>query len=192
MKIDIKDTLTTVLTALIIIFTALIISLPTAHIAAQGNPSPTEIIMQNSEVEYTLPHPGILPDHPLYGIKKFRDMVWVFLMRDHVRKAEVLLLQSDKKVAMAQALAEKGKWNLTAETLGSAEKDFTEVIEALEMSKQIGSSASEDFIDVVILSNEKHVEVMEDILAATPQGVRSEIEEIIQINIDNYNALNSL
>jgi len=52
-------------------------------------------------VEYNLPYPGILNDHPLYFLKKFRDQFLDFIISDPLKKAEFYLLQSDKFLAMS-------------------------------------------------------------------------------------------
>lgn len=141
-----------------------------------------EIDVEAKKIEYTLPYHGILPDHPLYFFKKTRDSMWVFFTRDNVKKAELLLLLSDKKVAMSNSLAEKGKWGLGGETLLIAEKDFEKLIGVLTISKKQGVSPQEDFVLRVKLSNEKHGEVIEDILIGAPQGDKSNIEEAMKLN----------
>lgn len=60
-------------------------------------------------MEYALPYPGILPDHPLYVFKKIRDAILEFLIVDPVRKAEFYILQADKRLAMALAYAQKDR-----------------------------------------------------------------------------------
>ena len=154
--------------------------------------APTEISMKSVEVEYTLPHAGILPDNPLYPIKRTRDAFWLFLTRDSGKKAELLLLFADKKMVMAQALAEKGKWQLAMETVGAAQKDVEKLLEAVDLSHKIGSSPSRDFLDTVILSNEKHLQQLEDMLKTAPNGVRADLEELMKTNITHYNEMQKL
>lgn len=151
-----------------------------------------EIEVESKEINYTLPHAGLLPDSPLYPIKRMRDALWLFFTRDSLEKAELLRLFTDKKIVMAQAMAEKGKWDLAVETAEISEKDFARMIEAMEMAKKIGSAPTGDFLIQVNLSNEKHFEIMEDILIKAPQGVRMRIEEVMQTNVDHHNALEAL
>src|SRR3989304_6415715 len=58
----------------------------------------------DNKIVYQLPYPGILPDHPLYTLKAVRDRIQVFLTRDNLKKAEIYLLYSDKRLAMGQEL----------------------------------------------------------------------------------------
>lgn len=67
------------------------------------------ITINQDKVVYNLPYPGILPDNPLYFIKGIRDKILELVTRDNLKKAELYLLFSDKRVAMAESLAQKGK-----------------------------------------------------------------------------------
>lgn len=159
---------------------------------AQEESDKDELVVTDKEVVYELPYAGILPDNPLYPMKKFRDAVWVFMTRDNMQKAELILLLSDKKVVMAQQLVDKGKYELAVETLHDAEDDYERIINAMKLSKQIGAEAPAEFESKVILSNEKHLEVMENILKTVPSGVQSSLKDVMQLNVDNYNALREL
>jgi hypothetical protein len=90
-------------------------------IAAQTNPNN---VIQNSEkstevkqIEYALPYPGMLPDHPLYFLKNLRDHIMDFIIRDHIKKAEFNLLLSDKKLAMFTDLYNKNNFVAAKEIL---------------------------------------------------------------------------
>ncbi len=61
------------------------------------------------KVEYNLPYPGILPDHPLYFLKQLRDKILDFLITDPVKKAEFYILQADKRLSMGIALTDEKK-----------------------------------------------------------------------------------
>lgn len=148
-----------------------------------------EISVEAKEVDYDLPHAGMLPDNPLYSLKKVRDSFWLFFTRDNLEKADLLLLFSDKKIVMAQAMAEKGKWELALESARNSEADANRMIEAMEMATKIGYAPSGDFLIMAKLSNDKHYQIMEDMLVKAPSGSRSAMEEIMQTNIDNHNQL---
>ena len=148
--------------------------------------------VEAKEIAYTLPHAGILPDNPLYPFKRMRDSFWVFFTRDNVEKAEVLLLIYDKKIVMAQALAEKGKWELALETVNQSEKDFEKLLSAVETATKIGSSPTGDFMNKAKLSTDKHLEILESLLKTSPQGTRGQIEESMKLNVEHHNTLDTL
>ncbi len=58
-------------------------------------------------VEYSLPFPGILPDHPLYFLKNLRDKILLLLISDPVRKVEFKILLADKHLNMGLFLLDK-------------------------------------------------------------------------------------
>jgi hypothetical protein len=151
-----------------------------------------ETTIQTEEIEYTLPYAGLLPDSPLYFIKRTRDAFWLFFTRDSGKKAEILLLFADKKIVMAQALSEKGKWKLALETIEASQKDVDKLINAVDLSTKIGSALSEDFLDTVRLSSTKHLEIMEDMLKNAPDESRTGMEELMQKNVEQYNRLQKL
>ena len=60
------------------------------------------------EVAYELPFPGkVLPDSPFWVFKVIRDKVWYGLSFSHLKKAELALLFSDKRLGSAKILFEK-------------------------------------------------------------------------------------
>ena len=67
--------------------------------------SETLIKTPQEKVIYNLPYPGLLPDSPLYITKVIRDKITDFLTRDNLKKAELYLLYSDKRVSMSLVLA---------------------------------------------------------------------------------------
>lgn len=147
------------------------------------------ISLESKEIEYELPYTGILPDHPLYMLKQARDKVWLFIAREPIKKAELLLHISDKKAAMASLLSQKGAWSKSVEIMLESENDFHMVFEYAARSEEIGAAPTEDFIQKMKLSNQKHRQIIEDLLASTPDGERKVLEEVLKQNEENKKAL---
>lgn len=142
--------------------------------------------------DYTLPYTGLLPDSPLYPLKKMRDSVWVFFTRDSMKKAELLLLLSDKKIVMAQVLADKGKWERALEIAQDSEEDVTRMITALEMAKRIGYAPSADFRMKAQKSSTKHLKMMKDFMRKADPAYKPAFEELMKRNVDNYNKMGAV
>jgi hypothetical protein len=134
------------------------------------------------KVIYDLPHPGMLPDNPLYIFKQLRDTFFEFTTRDNLKKADIYLTFSDKHMAMAQELAAKGKDQLSVKTLKKGEEYFLKIPSLLIASKKQGAAPSEDFVQKLHQSNVKHREVMEEILKDLPQGQAEELAQVIELN----------
>lgn len=116
------------------------------------------------EVVYPLPYPGILTDHPLYFIKQMRDSILVFTTRDNAKKAQLYLHLSDKHMAIALELAQKSKGDLSKKELINAENYFLEIPPVLREAKEQGSSSSADFVSKLQQSNAKHKEVITEVM----------------------------
>ncbi len=166
----------TFVTFLIIFFGALVgFSEKTTTVLAQ-------VEVKGESVEYMLPFAGLLPDNPLYYFKEVRDNFWLFFTRDNMKKAEVLILFSDRKTSAAQMLSKKGKWEQGAETMLEAEQDFKRMVDMVILSKNQGVSPEVAFIAQMKQSNRKHREVIEGLLAETPEGSRKQLEEAVELN----------
>lgn len=146
----------------------------------------------NDEVIYTLPYPGILPDHPLYFIKIVRDKLLQVKTRDNLKKAKLYLLLSDKRIAMAEALAKKGKDSLAITTFSKGEKYFLKIPDLVKNSKKQGISPESDFVNNLKLSNAKHREIGKSFLKELPQGQNEEINQLLELNSKIYKSLQSL
>src|SRR3989337_1880549 len=74
-----------------------------------GSSLDTTINSTSGSIDYYLPYPGLLPDHPLYWLKMVRDRVRLWLAFNQVKKAELLLLYADKRLGASKAVAEGNK-----------------------------------------------------------------------------------
>jgi len=138
---------------------------------------------------YNLPYPGLLPDHPLYFVKILRDRILEIMTRDNIKKAELYLLLSDKRMAMAVDLAKKGKDKQAIETATKGEKYFINIPRLLSEAKKQGVTGSSEFVDRLKLSNAKHREILENFLKELPQGSTDSVNQAIKINDEIKKAL---
>ncbi|MFA6007240.1 MAG: DUF5667 domain-containing protein [Candidatus Shapirobacteria bacterium] len=65
---------------------------------------------------YKLPQTGILPGNPLYIFKEARNWLWEKFSFGEERKARILLLLADKKMAECRKLVENGEERLAFES----------------------------------------------------------------------------
>lgn len=152
----------------------------------------TQLAKATEKVAYELPYPGILPDHPLYVIKIARDRVLEYTTRDPAKKAQLYLLLSDKRVAMALALIQKGKIKPAISTLSKGEKYFLQIPELVKTAKKQGSALSGDFILQLKLSNQKHREVGEMLLRQLPQGDLESLQQVLDLNKETEKKIKAL
>lgn len=137
---------------------------------------------EKQEVVYQLPYPGILPDHPLYSAKLIRDYLMIFFTRDLNKKAEIYLLYSDKRVAMAKELVKKNKYQLAITTFSKGEKYFFKIISLLKEAKKQGLPLTNEFKDRLQASNKKHQQEIGFLLSNSPKTLASQIELLYKLN----------
>lgn len=130
--------------------------------------------------DYTLPYPGILPNHPLYFIKKFRDQIIELLVADAQRKADFYLLQSDKLIASSVLLEAQGQTSLAQSTLDLSAQRMTDSVSQLTRSKQNGQSVSAGTIDRMQQAIEKHLEVEDDLAAKKTVDTTASRSQLLQ------------
>lgn len=127
------------------------------------------------KVEYPLPYPGILPDHPLFPLKRFRDWMLEKLIADPVRKAEFYILQADKRLNMAVFLKGQGKDKLAAESVTLSLSFRRKVLRELSAVKGGGKIIPGYVLDRLEKSIAKHIEVL------TELGHAKEASEVVQL-----------
>jgi len=139
------------------------------------------IVYGQEKVFYNLPYPGILPDHPLYPLKAIRDKMMDILTRDNLKKANLYLLFSDKRLNMALMLMKKGKNKLAITTFAKGEKYFLKIPELLANSKKQGVAPPSEMVDNIKLANAKHKEIANQIFKDVPANQITTMEEIIKM-----------
>lgn len=138
--------------------------------------------IEEPEVVYPLPYPGILTDHPLYFMKQMRDNILIFTTRDNVKKAQLYLHLSDKHMSTALQLAQKGRGDLAKDELLKSEDYFLEIPEILKEAKQQGASSTDDFVSKLEQSNAKHKEVITEVMKEVSDAEIETFKAIIDKN----------
>lgn len=136
-------------------------------------------------VDYYLPYPGILPDHPMYWLKMIRDKVQLLLTTNAVGKVEKQLLYADKRLGAGWALIEGNKVQLGVTTLTKAEKYLEQANFAVsqvdgeeELKARLGKATRKHNEVLLIIKDkvgEEYQSVMDKMIEMT--GVELEVEE---------------
>lgn len=115
-----------------------------------------------AKIEYTLAYPGILPDNPLYFLKAIRDRLVSFLINDPLKRAEFNLLTSDKRIAAARLLADRGKDDLAISTLSKSNNYLHSAISSINDAARAGKKY-DTVLHNLKLAVKKHEEVILEI-----------------------------
>lgn len=145
------------------------------HQKAYAQVSPTP-------VDYKLPFPGILPDHPLYPLKRLRDKILISMTSKPVKKVEIYLLFSDKNLVMGQLLWERAKYDLGLKTFEESEQLLLKSAVSLVKLKQ-GNNLPPGLADKIELSGKKHGEIILS-LQGSPQNQEysQSLQDVLAIN----------
>jgi len=142
--------------------------------ASVGTQSP-EMMQATDTSEYVLPYPGILPDHPLYVLKRFRDYILDRLIVDPVRKAEFHILQADKRLNMGIFLIERGNAALAEETISKGEKYMDRAVYELLDVKASGKMPPDYLVEKLDKSLAKHIETLGEMVQNAEEPQKSGI-----------------
>jgi len=147
------------------ILTSSAIVYPSVGPMIQGNGPKSDA----SEINYALPVAGtVLPDNPFWPLKALRDKVWYLITPSPLKKAELALLFSDKRLVAAQTLLKDGKPDIAVSTLTKGEK-YLEIAaseEKLAKSQNYNTSA---FLTKLATASLKHREIIESLLPMVPE-----------------------
>lgn len=142
---------------------------------------------------YKLPHPGLLPDHPLYFLKVIRDRIVLWTARDPIRKIEIKHLLADKRLAMGKDLIASGKVALGSSVISKGEKYLYEAINDLETMTQEETMLSDmSLIDRIIDASSNHKAIIEELYSEVPDNKRESIGLSLQLSMENEKAIRTL
>lgn len=150
----------------------------------------TSLAIENSSpsasVEYTMPHPGMLPDNKLYKLKVLRDKLMLFLIQDTSKKAEQHLLLADKRIQMASILADRGSMELAKETALKGENEITLLVNLFKDDRE---KPSKDFFEKVEKASMKHREILNKMVEKVEGEDKKTFETVIYFSNVNLEEL---
>lgn len=125
------------------------------------------MVFAATPVQYELPYPGMLPNHPLYAVKQVRDWILDKMIVDPVKKTEFYILQGDKRLAMGIMLSTSGNSILSEQIISKGEKYMNNAVQTLLTLKAQGKDVPAYITDHLTQSLAKHAEVLTSEIAKT-------------------------
>lgn len=132
------------------------------------------------KIDYFLAYPGILPDHFLYPVKMARDRIWLWVTFNPLKKAELMLLLSDKRLGAGEVLVNGNKVELGISTLTKGEKYLQRAVAQGEIAREKGEN-TQVFFDQLKLAVQKHEEVLLDLKDKVGDSFQPGIEICLEI-----------
>lgn len=143
--------------------------------------SPIAATPTPTQVEYQLPYPGLLPDHPLYVLKAIRDRILDMLIVDPVKKSELYILQGDKRLQMGLLLFDKGRGALGEQVISKGEKYMHQAVYDLLAQKTSGKPVPGYLTDRLERSLAKHAEVLGTLITRAGEPEKSGLSGSLEL-----------
>lgn len=154
------------------------------------SPSPEPI--NTASGEYILPHPGMLPDNPLYKLKTGRDRLMLLFIRNPASRAEKYISLADRQLFEALKVAEKDNIALAVHTAFKGEHQMTLAVSELQHIDT--SEQFESIKDKALLASLKHRELLAGIADRAKNNSESaaQVETIVQFSKRNDESIKKI
>lgn len=180
------------LAALILVISVLRTASVKYEFTGAVNGASTQMI-EETQIDYYLAYPGkVRPDNPLWTAKALRDKLWLATTTNNARKAELLLLFADKRMAASSDFFREGEAEKGYETLVKAEHYLTLSYDQTKLNVDAGEDVSE-FLTRLALASLKHRQVIEEeILPSAPDDAKPEIVHALETTKHIYKMVSQL
>ncbi len=135
--------------------------------------------------ETELPSPGLTPDSPFYFLETIIEEIVTFFTFGDLKKAERHATLAEERLAEAQAIAGKGKPELTEKTLERYEIQLNNSIARSEKAQAKGQS-TEQVMAKVGRATSKHLEVLAEIYEKVPEQAKPAIENAMKASVKGH------
>ena len=140
------------------------------------------------EIDYQFPSPGeVLPDNPLWVLKAARDRIWFLITSSPIRRADLALLFSDKRLMSAKILLENKKPDIAISTLTKGEK-YMEVAQTQELLARSQGFDTSAFLNKLAVASLKHRQVIESLMPLVPEDGKPLVIKTEDYAINSYKA----
>ena len=157
--------------------------------AFSATPSPSGLLEKvgKTSIEYQLPYPGnILPDSFFWLVKAFRDRIWYLVTFNPLKRAELALLFSDKRLEASKTLFDNKKPDVAFSTLSKGEKYLEIALEDEEIARKEGMDTSSFLVNLATASL-KHRQIIEqEIIPVSPESANPEVVKVEDYSKNTY------
>ena len=135
--------------------------------------------------EIDLPSPGLTPDSPFYFLERIVEEIGTFFTFGDLKKAERHAALAAERLAEAQAIAGKGKPELTEKTLARYEMQLQNSIARAEKAQTKGQN-TEEVMTRVGQATSKHLEVLAEVYEKVPEQAKPAIENAMEASLKGH------
>ncbi len=132
-----------------------------------------------------LPEPGMLPDSPFYFLKNWLEALGTLLTFDEAKKAERFLDLAERRLAEANALADKGKPEIAERAVERYREQLGRAMQKAEQAKARGVDTDE-LLERVSGRTLKHQEVLANVYEKAPEEAKEAIERAMESSLRGH------
>lgn len=170
----------TFVVAFVILSVSMMESASVSYIFASPTPA-SGVAIKTPYIDYDIPYIGkITPDSSFWVFKAIRDKVWLETSTNSLKKAELALLFSDKRLIASKNLFESKKPDIALSTLSKGEK-YLEIAAKYEKDARDKGMDTSGFLTKLATASLKHRQVIDEMLSFAPEDAKPEM-----IKIEDY------
>jgi hypothetical protein len=171
--------------AFVILSVSVMDSIAVNYVFAAATPVNTPVTTR-PEVEYEIPYPGrVRQDSFLWVFKAIRDRIEFISNTNNLKKAELALLYSDKRLLLSRALLEEGKPDMAISALGKGEKYLEIAVKQEELAREKGVDTGK-FLSNLATASLKHRQIVEEMVPKVPEDAKPEVIRIADYSKNTY------
>jgi subtilisin len=119
--------------------------------------------------------PKLLPNHPLYEVKRWSEKVHMFFTFDDDAKARLHIRFSEERLAEAEAMTELGKTEWAEGLMEDYIRELNETYKCMQRQKQRGKPVM-DLAEYVCNATDEQAEILSDFVDVVPGQEKPHIE----------------
>lgn len=147
----------------------------TLNTFAQEATPPAEVL---EEPIYT---PRLLPDNPLYFLKRIKERIELFFAFTPEKRAEKLAEIATRRIAEAKMMVKKGKPEFVERLMARYQKHLERAIEKTEEAKKKGKEV-EKVLEIITQATSQHQGVLSEVYEKVPEEAKKAIEKAIEVS----------
>ncbi|PIZ56096.1 hypothetical protein COY23_03590 [bacterium (Candidatus Torokbacteria) CG_4_10_14_0_2_um_filter_35_8] len=132
-----------------------------------------------------LPKPGMLPDSSFYFLKSWKEGIGTFFTFGDLKKAERFLNLSEKRLAEAEALADKNKSEMAERAVERYQEQLNLALAKAEEAKAEGLDADE-VLAKVSEATLKHQAVLAEVYEKVPEQAKEAIQQAMEAGMREH------
>lgn len=173
----------------LVLFTS-VLRITSVKYAFSQSPSPTpDSHIEDINIDYKLPEPSVMPDHPMWSIQATLDRLNYYSISGSINKTDFLLNEADKRLAAGYSMILQDNFDEGIAVLVRSEQYFAKSYDKVQNAQE--EEGYTDELYKLSLASLKHREILEKSLLIAPEDAKPVIVKILDTSKHVYNQTSS-